>query len=221
MAVPERAWPFLFGRSKNEDYRFVVLPEVTADPALTAALRSAARGDPGRPGTAFVREVQATGEEPCTAVFRVSTARREDYGLPGEGVLADGHGRPIVLTEGLVIRRPASSVLAAGVSQEVLDQVRERVSPAFRQFWEQDAEFSRQIGRAFTVPDNGPGRQALRLERSPACEVPPAAFASAAAAPRPAGDGVRRYWAVAAFVLGIIVLVALIVGVILFHGRVL
>jgi len=242
--MAEVAWPFLIGRARNDDYRFVVIPEVMTDPSLIVALRSSTSGDPGEPGTALVREIQVAPGAPVTVVYRVFRARAEDYGIPGESLLTDLHGRPILLTEGLLIRDAASSVMASGVPQAALNQAHDLVTPAFRQFWAQGGGFTRQAGQPFTMPPaDSPGAW-LGLELAgPATQTPPPmpqmpALADPAAAPVPAAPpsqargrkgGPRnaprnrgRFWSIAAFVLGAIVLVALVLaGVVLLATHVL
>ena len=130
--MPEpTAWPFLIGRSRKDDYRFIVLPELVQDPSVIAALRAGTGGDPGRPGCALVREIKtpATGAGAVTAVYRVVEALGEDYGIRGGGLLTDAFGRPILLTEGLVIGGSASAAMASGLTQAALDLAHELVAP--------------------------------------------------------------------------------------------
>ena len=147
----EEAWPFLIGRTRTEDHRFVVIPEFMTDPALANALRASVSGDPMEPGSAAVREIQVAQGKVVTVVYRVSIARAEAYGIPGTGVLTDSHGRPILITEGLVLRRAAPNVVASGVPQTTLDQAHALVAPAYQAFWSAERQFVRQVGHAFPV----------------------------------------------------------------------
>jgi hypothetical protein len=242
--MPETAWPFLIGRARNEDYRFVVIPEIMTDSSLAAALRASTSGDPGEHGTALVREIEMTPRVPVTVVYRVRPARAEDYRVPGNGLLTDVHGRPILLTEGMVIRCAASSVMASGVPQAALDHAHDLVTPAFQQFWAGASDFIQQVGKPFAVPPASSPGPSLRLEltgptarvRTPISDVPTVADPGMAPVPAditPEGSQWRgglqgtsksrgRSWAIAAFVLGVIVLVALVlIGVLLLATRVL
>lgn len=180
--MPEAAWPFLIGRTRNEDYRFVVIPAFMTDVPMAVALLSGTGGDPGEPGSALLREIEAPHEPPVTVVYRVRVARAEDVGVPGTETLTDAVGRPVLLTEGLVLRRHAASVLESGVAQAALDRAHDLVVPAFQRFWVQDRDFTRQVAQPFAMAGR-PGPP-LRLELAG-----PAVQADAAArhAPVPAG----------------------------------
>jgi hypothetical protein len=160
--VTEVAWPFLIGRTRTQDHRFVVIPAFMENASLASALRADTDGDPGQPEAALVREIRVPLEQPVTAVYQVRTATAEDYGLPGDGLLTDEHGRPILLTEGLVLRRAASTVINDGLPRAALDQAHALVTPAYRAFWAEDSQFARQTGQVFSLPsDNLSGPQLL------------------------------------------------------------
>ena len=161
--VPEEAWPFLIGRTRSEDYRFVVLPAVMTGAPLAAALRSAAGGDPGEPGSALIREIGTAHEYPVTAVYRVVNGDAEKFGIPGTGPLTDAQGRPILLTEGLVLRGPAASVMAAGIARAALERAHDLVVPAFQRFWALEDAFTWQAAQPFALPSAGSAPR-LRLE---------------------------------------------------------
>lgn len=146
-----KAWPFLIGRSRSQDHRIVVLPEFMKSALLSAsALSSETGGDLAKPGVAFLRELPVP-DGPVTAVYRVFEAQPEDYLLPGDGLLTDDHGRPIVLTEGLVLRCTAAAVRQAGISQADLGQAHALVVPAYQDFWAQDGRFCRQAAASFAL----------------------------------------------------------------------
>jgi hypothetical protein len=151
----EVAWPFLIGRTRTEDHRLVVIPEFMTDPALATALRASVSGDPMEPGRAAVREIQVAPGRGITVVYRLSIACAEAYGIPGTGVLTDSHGRPILISEGLVLRRAAPDVMTSGIPQATLDQAHALVVPAYQEFWLAGRQFVRQIGHAFPVASNG------------------------------------------------------------------
>jgi hypothetical protein len=165
--MSEVAWPFLIGRTRTEDHRFVVIPEFMTDPPLASALRASVSGDPMGPDSAAVREIQAAQGGIVTVVYRVSIARAEDYGIPdgpSQGMLTDSHGRPILITEGLVLRRAAADVIESGIPQAALDEVHALVAPAYREFWSADQRFARQVGHAFAMMSNGSPDLRLQLQ---------------------------------------------------------
>jgi hypothetical protein len=190
----ETAWPFLIGRSKNQDYRVVVVPGFMADSPLEGALLTGTGGDPGPPGSALVREIGPPGQR-ITAVYQVRPARADHDGVPGAGPLSDAHGRPILLTEGLVLREPAASVLASGLSRQALTRAHALVAPAFQRFWSEESGFIRRDGRAFPLPPAALPGELLDLKlvglptgTGPApAGSPPAPPAPAAPGPAPSG----------------------------------
>ncbi len=101
--MDDKAWPFLIGRTRTEDHRIVVIPDFMAAGALVSALRfSADSGAPGSSESVQIREIQTPVKHRVTVIYRVNMAHADYWGLPGERVLTDEQGRPIVLTEGLV-----------------------------------------------------------------------------------------------------------------------
>jgi hypothetical protein len=133
----------------------VVIPDFMAG-ALASALRSAA--GPGAPGSlesVQIREIQAPPGDRVTIISRVTTAHADTWGLPGDRVLTDEQGRPIILTEGLVIRRPATAVRRDGITQEDLDLAHSLVVPAYLEFWEQGGDYARQAAESFRLAASG------------------------------------------------------------------
>ena len=175
---------------------------------LASALRANADGDPGAPEAALLREIRVPAEEPVTAVYRVRMAHAEEYGLPGDGLLTDEQGRPILLTEGLVLRRTARAVMEAGVPRAALDRAHALVTPAYQAFWAQGSQFARQTGQAFTLALDNPSGAQLQLE-------PGRPAAALAAAPEvstlddPAKHGRSRIRAAA--LLGVAIILAALV----------
>ena len=167
------AWPFLIGRTRTEDHRIVVIPEFMTDPPLASALRASVSGDPMEPDSAAVREIQVTQGRVVTVVYRVSIARAEPYGIPGDpgqGTLTDSHGRPILITEGLVLRQAASDVMRSGVPQAAMDQAHALVVPAYQAFWTEERQFTRQVSHALPVAPNGSPQ--VRLQYRPDVPTP-------------------------------------------------
>ena len=207
--MPEAAWPFLIGRTRTQDHRFVVIPAFMTAAPLASALRASTDGDPAAPEAALLREIRVPPEEPVTAVYRVRTAHAEDYGLPGDGLLTDEQGRPILLTEGLVLRRAARAVIEAGVPRAALDQAHALVTPAYQAFWAEGSQFARQTGQAFILAPDDPSGAQLQLESAgPAADLAGAA-ASEGSTPDDPARGHSRVWAAA--VLGVAIILAALV----------
>jgi hypothetical protein len=163
--MTDQAWPFLIGRTHTEDHRVIVAPGFLTGRKLAAALRSQADGDPCPPGVAYLRELApdpgASGigasapGEPVTIVYRVLIPARSDFGLPGTTLLTDEHGRPIRMTEGIVLRQPARAIAAAGVLQADLDRARAAVVPAYLEFWGQGRRFHGVASAPFRLTASG------------------------------------------------------------------
>jgi hypothetical protein len=155
--MDDQAWPFLIGRTRTQDHRIVVIPDfMAADGALVSALRiSADRGAPGPPESVQIREIQTSPEDRVTVIYRVNMAHADFWGLPGERVLTDEQGRPIVLTEGLVICRPAAAVRQDGITQEDLVLAHSLVVPAYLEFWAQGRDYARQAAKSFRLAVSG------------------------------------------------------------------
>jgi hypothetical protein len=181
----DQAWPFLIGRTRTQDHRIIVIPEFMTGGPLASALRSRTDGEPGPPGIASLREIQTSTKEPVTVIYRVFFAHAENYGLPGDGLLTDEHGRPILLTEGLALRRPASAVQQAGITQADLDHAHALVMPAYQTFWNEGAQFARHSSEYFALARNEPRGTPLTLVHdSPEVHAEPsAADASATVVP--------------------------------------
>jgi hypothetical protein len=195
------AWPFLVTRTRNTDHRFVVIPEVMMDSPRATSLRASIGGTPGKRGTALVQEIQSL-PEPMTVVYQVRRARAEDYGIPGAGILTDSAGRPILATEGVLLRGAASAVIKSGVSQAVLDEAHALVAPAYREFWAAEGNFARRAAKPFPLPADGSPSLRLSLpSREQTGSTPPAsahprppqeALATAPSADTVAASGTRR-----------------------------
>jgi hypothetical protein len=153
--MDDQAWPFLIGRTRTQDHRMVVIPDFMTG-ALASALRIAVgSGAPGTPESVQIREIQAYPDDRVTVIYRVTRAHADTWGLPGERTLTDEQGRPIVLTEGLVIRRPATAVRQDGITQEDLDLAHSLVVPAYLEFWAQGGDYARQAAKPFRLAMSG------------------------------------------------------------------
>jgi hypothetical protein len=173
----------------------------------------------GEPGEVEVREIQPAGRDPVTAVYCVRNALASDYHLPGAGPLTDEFSRPILLTEGFVIRAPArtlrhQSVLAA------LDRAHELVIPAYQAFWREDQGFSRWAEGAFQLTPNDTGTEPDRWADKLAAAVRTLEPMDAAIPAEPAtseeSDRMRlRPWVVIAvglFICALVVAVVLLIS---------
>jgi hypothetical protein len=154
--MDDQAWPFLIGRTRTQDHRIVVIPDFMTAGALASALRlSASSGAPGSPESVQIREIQTSPTGRVTVIYRVNVAHADYWGLPGERVLTDEQGRPIVLTEGLVICRPAAAVRQDGITQEDLELAHSHVVPAYLEFWAQGRDYARQATKSFRLAKSG------------------------------------------------------------------
>jgi len=153
----DQAWPFLIGRTRTQDHRIVVIPDfMAADGVLVSALRSSAdSGAPGSPESVQIREIQTSPKDRVAVIYQVNMAHADYWGLPGERVLTDEQGRPIVLTEGLVICRPATAVRQDGITQEDLDLAHSLAVPAYLEFWAQGRDYARQASKSFRLAMTG------------------------------------------------------------------
>ncbi len=147
----EEAWPFLIGRTQSDDHRIVVIPAFMTDAPLASALPSGTGGEPAPAGAARVRELRVPGTDAITAVYRIFMLDAHDYGLPGSGLLTDRVGRPIAVTEGLVLRRPATVVADLGITEDHLNRARALVTTAYQAFWTQGGSYRRRYSAPFAL----------------------------------------------------------------------
>jgi hypothetical protein len=221
---PAEAWPFLIGRSRTEDHRLVVVPQFMTDEQLLRGLLDTAAGEPDE---VEVEEIQPARQDPVTVVYRVRGALAADYQLPGAGPLTDEFGRPILLTEGFVVRAPARSLRGRDVLT-ALDRVHELVTPAYQAFWRKSGEFSRWAEGAFrlfpnatgTEPDRWVDKLAAAVKTSEPTGVagsgkPVSAIVADRVTPRESAVRPLRPWVVIAVGLFVCVLVAVVVVLLL------
>jgi hypothetical protein len=165
--MTDEAWPFLIGRTGTEDYRVVVAPGFMTGGKLAGMLRTWADGDPQPPDMGYVRALPAESAEPVTLVYRVLVPHPHDYGLPGDRPLTDRYGRPIVMTEGIALRRPERAVAAKGVNRADFDRAHAAVVPAYQDFWRKGRNFRRSASEPFTLASPGPDESRLTLKQAP------------------------------------------------------
>lgn len=84
-------------------------------------------------------------------VYRSFLPRGSNYGLDGDELLTDDHGRPIRLTEGLIFRQSETGVRELGITQADLDRAHAEVTGAYQAFWSQEAAFVRHVSGPFPV----------------------------------------------------------------------
>lgn len=215
MTASETAWPFLIGRTKDEDYRLVVIPGFMASQSSAAALRASTGGEPG---AVRVREFRLSPGELVTAIYRVRRAVAAEYGIPGDGPLTDSHGRAILLTEGLVMRGDSASAMTPGAPEEALDLVPALVAPAFKEFWEQGNGFKRRSSQAIAIPSGDQSQQTGSARASGASPgLLPVPARPATATPRQR----HRHYAFTAYVFVSIGLVAVVAALVLLAGSLL
>lgn len=178
------AWPFLIGRAKSAGYRVVVVPEFMADADSVAALSGAARDLQLPADAACVRELRGLDSGPVTIVYRCLNPHADDYGL-GDGELRDGFGRPIRVTEGVILRSTVPEITVAD-----LEHAHAAVAEAYRDFWEHERDYVRRT--SVGSPLGAPGRP-VRLEvTEPWRRVPTANAAHEPGVSKPGERRVRR-----------------------------
>jgi len=205
--MSENAWPFLIGRARNAGYRVVVVPDFMADAASVDALSGAARDVRLPADAACVRELHGLPGGAVLVVYRSFTPRGGDYGL-GADELTDGFGRPIRVTEGVVLRRAATAGLPP-ITVADLEQARAAVAGPYRDFWQQERDYTRRVSAGFPLgaaEDSRP--RPVRLEKAEPWGPVQSVRARVDAAPRRPTRRTLGASAVAAAVL----ITALVVG---------
>jgi hypothetical protein len=146
-----QAWPFLIGRTRDHGQRVVVAPGFMTEPSDVVALGDATGRSPASFDAAVVREVAGLSAGPATAVFRSYLPRASQFGLGDEDMLLDGSGRPIKLTEGLVLRVPETQARKAVITPADLDRAHDAVTGAYQEYWSDGGSFTRRQSAPFTV----------------------------------------------------------------------
>jgi hypothetical protein len=146
-----QAWPFLIGRTRDHGHRVVVAPGFMTEPSDVVALGDATGRSPGSSDAAVVREVAGLSAGPATAVFRSYLPRASQFGLGDEDMLLDGSGRPIRLTEGLVLRVRETQARRADITPADLDRAHDAVTGAYQEYWSDGGSFTRRQSAPFTV----------------------------------------------------------------------
>ncbi|GAB2833969.1 hypothetical protein GCM10022221_36020 [Actinocorallia aurea] len=121
------AWPFAVTRSRRHGYRTVMAP-----PGIAASVLSEGTVDDIGPRP-HVREVTDADGGRLWLVYRVSALSEDEVGAEGTPVL-DRYGRPVRLTEGVVVHAEP----AARLGGALFDELRKQTVPALSAFWQAD-----------------------------------------------------------------------------------
>lgn len=160
-------WPFLVSRSRSAGYRVIIAPEFMAGSRQdVAAIGWLATGEETDTAEAFVKELKRPAEAPATAVFRNFLAHAHDYLPGGSGLLKDSSGRPIMITEGLILRLTGTQTTELGLTTADLSRAHELVKPTFREFWQQEDKYPQQQSQSFPVGQVTPGAVPLTLRNT-------------------------------------------------------
>ncbi|WNV89937.1 hypothetical protein [Umezawaea sp. Da 62-37] len=141
------AWPFLVGRTRNAGHRVVLAPDFMIAEGTTSSLTRISRGGPDTLEGEVVLDLLPDG---LMVVSRVFVAESADYGVDGTGPLRDGGGRPIRLTEGLVVRGDAQRVTSADLARG-----HETAAAAFRRFWVEENDHEAEGSTGFALAGDG------------------------------------------------------------------
>jgi hypothetical protein len=149
--VAASAWPFLVGRSERAGSRVIVAPSFMMDSDNgIVELSWLARGETGE-SDAFITELPGMVNGPATAVFRVFIANRADYLEKGTGPLSDFRGRPIHMTEGIVIPLSRAETSKLRLATAHLDTAHEFLKFPYRDFWRLNERYSLHYSRSFPI----------------------------------------------------------------------
>ncbi|ROO89763.1 hypothetical protein EDD29_7471 [Actinocorallia herbida] len=124
-------WPFAVTRSRGHGYRTVIAPRALIGAGATSVLSEGTVDDIGP--HARVRKVTGADGAELWLVYRVSVLSESDVGAEGAPVL-DRYGRPVRLTEGVVVGAKPTG----GVTEALFAKVRERTRQALGDFWQAD-----------------------------------------------------------------------------------
>jgi hypothetical protein len=194
-------WPFLVARSRNAGYRVIVAPEFMAGSRQdVAAIGWLATGEETDTTEAFVKELKVPAEAPATAVFRNFPAHARDYLPGGNGLLKDSSGRPIIMTEGFILRLTGTQTTKLWLTTADLSRAHELVKPTFREFWQLEDKYPQQQSQSFPVGQVTSGEVPLTLINV----QPSSAPASRQASPPPAPAEATRQTQPKRIVLGVV-----------------
>ena len=154
-------WPFLTGRVRRTGHRVVAVPDfLSVDQAreLLGPLPASEGGFSSEQNEVLRRVVRRSPMGPLTVFYQVIEATAEQYGVSGEGVLHDQHGRPILVTEGIVVQGAHPRVFNHDIAA-ALRRARAVINPAFREFWDQDEKFTHVSVLPQEFPSSGADNQ--------------------------------------------------------------
>jgi hypothetical protein len=173
--VTAAAWPFLVSRSRNAGYRVVVVPGfMVVSQRDAAAVGWLSTSEETGPAEAIVKEMKGLATGPVTAVFRNFLAAAQDYLPDGRGLLKDGSGRPIIVTEGVILRLTGPQTTELGLTTADLSKAHDIVRAAFGEFWQLEDGYPQQRSRPFPAGRAADGTMPLTLrDAEPAPTSPP------------------------------------------------
>lgn len=165
------AWPFLVGRARRAGFQVVVLPRFLVGSPLGHSLALAVGADETAPGHAVVKQLHDGSNATLSAVYRVYTPTRSDFGLGDEQPLRDKSARRITVTEGVILRETARVAESAGITADELAQAHAATIPAFARFWTENSEqFHPEPSEPLSVGRGGGNR--LSVHRLPPWALP-------------------------------------------------
>jgi hypothetical protein len=129
------------------------------------ALARLAAGDDTQRNNAVLHELRGLPGGPLTAVFRIVTARCEDYGLGDNEPLRDSSGRDIQTTEGVILAQGTPDSARLDISAADLARARQDVAAAYRLFWQQEEDFPANYpSTPFPIMGSATGQPPLLLQ---------------------------------------------------------
>lgn len=129
----QEAWPFLISSSPNSDFRVVVAPDfITKVNAVREIIRASDDSFRTDDGQAIYLRGFREGVGPINIVLRARTGTARMLGRNTDEPLLDGFGRPVWVSEGIVLNREGKEPFTA----EQLDVALGHSKPYFARFWE-------------------------------------------------------------------------------------
>lgn len=176
-----KAWPFLISSSPHSDFRVVVAPEfITKADAVREIIRASNDSFRTEDGQAIYLRGFHEKTGPINIVLRAKTGTARLLGGKDDQPLVDGFGRPVWVSEGIVLREEGKEPFTAAQ----LDAALERAQPHFARFWEdKDSRKWEPVPMdPFPLPAAEGEALAITYKQSPT--LPQAATTAALTAPR-------------------------------------
>jgi hypothetical protein len=129
----QEAWPFLISSSPHSDFRVVVAPEfITKANAVREIIRASDDSFRTEDGQAIYLRGHREGVGSINIVLRARTGTARMLGKNTDEPLFDGVGRPVWVSEGIVLREEGKEPFTAAQ----LDAALGHAQPYFARFWE-------------------------------------------------------------------------------------